>query len=91
MHICRRLEAVSDVISGVNVEQVSMDIHVKRGDSRSNRSRYIRLPHFVTDERRRLTDPVVIGVLPKKIGVIRSLDKIICSHFGNSCEGFIDQ
>ena len=39
-----------------------MDVHVKFGDSRSNRSRDIRLPHFVTDEQRhRPPDLVVIG------------------------------
>ena len=47
-----------------------MDILMKFGDSRSNRSRDIRMPHFVTvdDERRRPTDPLVIGqngILPK--------------------------
>ena len=44
-------EEASDVISGVIVEPTSMDISVKFGDSRSNRSGDIWLPHFVTDER----------------------------------------
>ena len=42
-----RSEEASDVISGANVEQVGLNVHVKFGDSRSNRSRDIRLPHFV--------------------------------------------
>ena len=33
-----RPEAVIDIISGVNVEQVGMDVCGKFGDSRSNRS-----------------------------------------------------
>ena len=45
-----RPEAVSDVISGVDVEQGGMNVHVKFGDSRSNCSRDIRLPHFVTND-----------------------------------------
>ena len=36
-----RPEVVSDVISGANVGQVDMDVLVKFGDSRSNRSRDI--------------------------------------------------
>ena len=45
-----RQEVASDVISGVDVEQVGMNTRVKFGDSRSNRSRDIRLPHFVTND-----------------------------------------
>ena len=37
-------------MSSVEVEHVGIDNHVKFGDSRSNRARDIRLPHFVTDE-----------------------------------------
>ena len=42
-----RPEIASDVISGVGVQQVGMNVHVKFSDSRSNRSPDIRLPHFV--------------------------------------------
>ena len=42
-----RLEVASDVISGKDEEQVGMNVPVKFGDSRSNRSRDMRLPHFV--------------------------------------------
>ena len=45
-----RPEVASDVISGMNVEQVGMNVHVKFGDFRSNRFRDIRLPHFVTND-----------------------------------------
>ena len=45
-----RLEVSSDVISGMDVEQVGMNVRVKSGDSRSNRARDIRLPHFVTND-----------------------------------------
>ena len=39
----------SDVISSVVVEPTGMKVRVKFGDSSSNRSRDIRLPHFVTN------------------------------------------
>ena len=58
------LEVANDVISGVAVEYVIMDVRLKLGDSRSNRSRDIRAAHFVMDDERRRrwpTDPVVIG------------------------------
>ena len=42
-----RLEVVGYVVSGVEVEHVDMDIHVKCGDSRSNSSRDIWAAHFV--------------------------------------------
>ena len=47
-----QLEVVSDVISGVNVEHARVDVSAKFGDSRSDRSRDVRLPHFVTDDGR---------------------------------------
>ena len=51
-------EAVSDVIFGVTLEYVSMDVF---GDSRSNRSRDIRAADFVVDdERRRPTEAMVV-------------------------------
>ena len=45
-----RPEAASDVISGVDVEQVGMNVHIKFGESRSNRFRDIRLRQFVTND-----------------------------------------
>ena len=46
-----RLEVASAVISSMDVKQVSVDVRGKCGESRLRRSRDIRLPHFVTDER----------------------------------------
>ena len=43
--------SIADVISGLAVEQVGMDVLVTFGDSRSIRSRDIRVTHFVMDER----------------------------------------
>ena len=43
-------EVASDVISGVVVDLSSMDVHVKFGGSRSDHSRDIWLPQFVTEE-----------------------------------------
>ena len=63
-----RLEVAGDVISGVAVDWISVDVCTKFGDSVSNRSRYI-LRHLLCDgrrtneRRRRPTDPVVIGSL----------------------------
>ena len=45
-----RPEVVSDVMSGGNVGQVGMDVPVKFGDSISNPSPDIRLPHVVTND-----------------------------------------
>ena len=45
-----RPEVGSDVISGAVVEPTGVKISVKHSDSRSNRSRDIRLPHFVTND-----------------------------------------
>ena len=42
-----RTEIVTDVISDVFVEQLDMDVPVKFGDSRSNRSR---VAHFVMND-----------------------------------------
>ena len=38
---------MSDVISGVVAEPIGMKVRVKFGDTRSSRSRDIRMPHFV--------------------------------------------
>ena len=46
---CSRPEAASDVISGMAVQYDGMDVRVKLGDSMSNRSRDVRLPHFLPD------------------------------------------
>ena len=45
-----RLQVDSDVVSGVVVDPTGVKIPVKFGDSRSNRSRNIRLPHFATND-----------------------------------------
>ena len=42
-----RREVHGDVISSVIVDPTGVKVRVKFGDSRSNRSRDIRLPHFV--------------------------------------------
>ena len=39
----------TDVISGLVVDPMGAKVHVNVGDSRSNRSRDILLPHFVTN------------------------------------------
>ena len=44
-----RPDVVSDVISGVVVDPTDVKISAKFCDSRSNCSRDIRLPHFVTN------------------------------------------
>ena len=44
-----RLEASRDVISGDAIEHVGLDVHVKFGDPRFNRSRDIRVAQFVMD------------------------------------------
>ena len=52
-----RSELVSDVISGVAVEWVGMNVPIKFGDSRSNRLQDIRATHFVmNDDERRLNE-----------------------------------
>ena len=45
-----RPEVISDVLSGVGVEQIGVDISVNFGDSRSSHSRYIGLPLFVAED-----------------------------------------
>ena len=45
-----RPEACSDVISSEVVEPTGTKVHVKFGDSRSNRCRDVRLPHFVAND-----------------------------------------
>ena len=42
-----RPDVHSDVMSGVVVEPKGLKVRVKFGDSRSNRSGDMRLPHFV--------------------------------------------
>ena len=49
--ICCRPEIDNDVISGVAVDNVGVDVHIKFGDSRSNRFRDVRGADFVTNER----------------------------------------
>ena len=48
-----RPEVASDVISGIAVEEACLNVLEKFGDSRSNRSRDMQLPH---DERKQTTD-----------------------------------
>ena len=45
-----RPEVPSDIISGVVVDPAGVKVRVKFGDSGSNRSRDIRLPHFVMND-----------------------------------------
>ena len=45
-----RPKVASDVLSSMVVEPTGTKAPVKLGDSRSNRSRDIRLPHFVTND-----------------------------------------
>ena len=67
-----RPEVYSDVISGAIVDPTGVKVCVKHGDSRSNRSRDMRLRHFATNDddydnddkrqrRCRLTDRMTIG------------------------------
>ena len=61
-----RLEVVSDVISYMAIEYISMDVRLKFGDSRSNCSGDIRISHFVMgdDDKRwhRHHNAPVVGV-----------------------------
>ena len=65
-------EVVSAVISGIIIDPTCLKDPVKFGNSRSNRSRDIRLPHFVTNEDdtgvrwSSHKDKTPYGVLPKK-------------------------
>ena len=45
-----RPEAVSDVVSAAVIDPTCVKVPVKFGDSKSNRSRDTRLPHFVTND-----------------------------------------
>ena len=47
---CCRLEVDSDVISGIAVDNVSMDVPIKFGNSRSNGFTDIRGADFVSNE-----------------------------------------
>ena len=49
-------EVVSDVKSGVVVDPRGVKVHVKFGDSGSNSSREMRLPHFVTNNDNNIND-----------------------------------
>ena len=68
-HICAVFNCIlqptgksSDVMSGVAAGRPGVDVHVNRGDSRSNRYRDIRPPHFVTDDERRRQTTVGVAV-----------------------------
>ena len=55
-------EVVRDVIFGVVVVATGVKVRVKFGDSRSNRSPNIRLPHFVrTTTTTHADGPLIIG------------------------------
>ena len=60
IEFCSRPEVASDVMSCVLVDQVGRDVRTTFGDSKSNRSRDVGLPHFVPDERR-TTTPAYAG------------------------------
>ena len=53
---CSQLEAATDVISGKAEECVGMNVLIKSGDSRSNRSRDIRAAHVVMKNERTIVD-----------------------------------
>ena len=61
---CSQPEAASDVLSVTAVEDGCTDVLVKIYDSRLNCSRDIRTAHFVMDDERWRTDPVVIDRKP---------------------------
>ena len=44
------MEAASEVVTGVAVEQIGLNVWVKSGDSRSNCSSDMRAAHFVVDD-----------------------------------------
>ena len=81
--ICRRPEIDNDVISGVAVDNVGVDVPIKFGDSRSNRLRDIRGADFVSNERKlaypnsekrnRVSPKNKAISFPKKIVLYRSL------------------
>ena len=66
----------SDAVSDVFIDQTGVKIPVKIGDSSSNRSRDMRLPHFVTNDgdndagvrRSSHKGNTRYGVLPKTVG-----------------------
>ena len=49
---CSRSEAASDVISDFVIKYAGLDLHVKFGDSRSNRFRDTGGGHLVMDDKR---------------------------------------
>ena len=59
--ICCRLEIDNDVISGVAVDNVGVDVHIKFGDSRSNGFRDIRGADFVSNKRTNIKWPITIA------------------------------
>ena len=78
-----RPEVYREVMSGVVIDPTAVKIRVKFGYSRLNLSRYIRLPHFVTNDyddagRRTLCH----GVLPKNpdVGPMFSMGSLPLSY-----------
>ena len=64
------------MISGVVIDPNGMDELVKFGDCRSNSSRDIRLPHFVTDDGGRF------GVVPKIVAFATLLIVLLSISIG---------
>ena len=72
-------EVASDVISGIAVQYVGVDVCVKFGESRLNHSQDIRLPQFVKNERR--TTPAYAGhVVTVKTVAVTVVALAICSR-----------
>ena len=60
-----RPEVVNDIISSVTIEYVDVDVRAKFGDSRSNRSRDIRVAHFLMDDDERTTVTLAKNAQPR--------------------------
>ena len=71
--ICGRPEIDNDVMSGLAVDNVGVDVHIKFGDSRSNRFRDIRGADFVSNERTNEQDEAYPNKVITTV-VIRPLD-----------------
>ena len=59
--ICCRLQVENDVISGVAVDNVGVDVPLNFGESRSNGFRDIRGADFVSNERPNIKWPIPIA------------------------------
>ena len=76
-----RSELVSDATSGVAVEYVRVDVHLKLGDCRSNRPQAIRASHLLMDDERTRTNGERrrrrTQVITKRVHRMRSLPKAV--------------